>query len=972
LSTSQQVVVEIPTPFLTSKSLNVGAVPHTRALVYASPKAIVQAADPIEALIGLETLATMFKAATKMTIRSTKLPMLTRAEVEGPLQRLLERLSPEQVPRGLVAIDRVRALLRGSSGSGEVHLQARGQFDVIVAWDDLGLASRVLTAPRRTGPAPLWGSNSVGTDEAEEEEEEPEEEEEGEEEEAEEEEAAPDSAASARAGAAGAQSNAMSDMAAAQAAVEQGVAVATLPPTEQVTAAADIPLASLTTQDWQDIYNNNGLLRGKVVSAEGKSPAEYPIYVFKQGSALPQYVAQYDSSSMVETYASKSAAQSAADGYLGVTAQVSTPWVSADASYNGADTNDKVNKDNESTTVQSYNFPRCKVWVDSFVDLNPACSADLSAALGKPTAQAKCQALKAFFQKYGQLVPQFVTLGGKMYNLQTASSSSNNSANAKSSSYSANASAGSVAQAAGINASVGVSGGNKKSGAASGSSASAKNNWSTKGGNSLLSGNPTAWTPTVAYPKNWGIIQYDQVIDFTQSPLFPADARAQLDELMTTPEYAMVFGNGGSTDTTAGNAILGTVQISDQSGAYSLSVPHGCTPGTIAFFRTGSFTYNTTRTQSAQVSLKGAENIDQGLVKTRVFQFKVYPESTANGSAIESKKDKKLDKTYYEGLSSTWTLSPQGSYVMELWGPSKKQALAKGTYKGDELIGGLGGDKSFNLTNLTDGSVACSVTLGLARSTDMQTAYEAAKGLANVTLWNLALSDNAYTLESVDNPGLYLTAQQDSTANLVVQKLSSGKNLHSHWNIYASGTQWAFINRGSLLALSMGPDKVYVARAAKEDLADPNTMTPTDAQAQAEVEGYAAVGRAYNSYSPASDTLLNVAKDMQAEQTTPGDPEQLLYCPCCREGLFDTFGIGKIKVPSTVPVEAGKAFDASKCYVQSVDPLDRVYNPPVVSSKGLLISVKEGKAVSKDAGLTLACCYSPTATSSSGSGGIKK
>ena len=116
----------------------------------------------------------------------------------------------------------------------------------------------------------------------------------------------------------------------------------------------------------------------------------------------------------------------------------------------------------------------------------------------------------------------------------------------------------------------------------------------------------------VAYPENWGIIVYDEMIDFSASPLFPESARKQLNELMTTPEYTLVFGTGSSSpslaSSTAGDAILGIVQIPDSSGSNYLSIPHSSNPGAMAFFRNGCFTTNTNVPQpcTVQVSLHDA------------------------------------------------------------------------------------------------------------------------------------------------------------------------------------------------------------------------------------------------------------------------------------------------------------------------------------------------------------------------------
>ena len=191
-----------------------------------------------------------------------------------------------------------------------------------------------------------------------------------------------------------------------------------------------------------------------------------------------------------------------------------------------------------------------------------------------------------------QVVPSKVTLGGKMYNIQESATSASSRSSASNSSTSTSVGGGWGLVSAGAS----TDSGSTNSAAAADSDASSKASWNTIGGNSLLSGNVATWTPTVAYPENWGIITFDEMIDLTSSPLFPESARKKLNELMTTPEYAVVFGTGSSAgsmaSSSAGDALLGVVQIPDQSGRYYLSIPHSSEPGAVAFFREGCFTSN--------------------------------------------------------------------------------------------------------------------------------------------------------------------------------------------------------------------------------------------------------------------------------------------------------------------------------------------------------------------------------------------
>ena len=68
--------------------------------------------------------------------------------------------------------------------------------------------------------------------------------------------------------------------------------------------------------------------------------------------------------------------------------------------------------------------------------------------------------------------------------------------------------------------------------------------WGSIGGDSLQSANADKWVESVTDGDNWGIINYDKVVDITQSSLFPSSAKAALQALMATPEYREVFGPG--------------------------------------------------------------------------------------------------------------------------------------------------------------------------------------------------------------------------------------------------------------------------------------------------------------------------------------------------------------------------------------------------------------------------------------------
>jgi hypothetical protein len=737
---------------------------------------------------------------------------------------------------------------------------------------------------------------------------------------------------------------------ASEALVDNGVASATTAPFEAASAAANIPVTSLTTEQWQQVYQNNNLLRGKTITSAGKANSQYPAFVFKSGLEAPNYVTDWQSYQDSQSVSGMQAATESAEGYTSVSASVSSPWVSASADTAGSSSDADTGSSSSEYSVTSYNYPRTQIWVESFLALSPQCLADLNAALSQPTNAAKCKALVTFFQNYGQVMPSKVTLGGKMYNIAQAGTSASNSSSGSNKSTSASAGV----SYDGVGASAGVDTGSTNSSANSGSSANASNNWSTIGGNSLLSGNVTQWTPTVAYPENWGIIVYDEMIDFSASPLFPVSARKQLNELMTTPEYTLVFGTGSSSpslaSSTAGDAILGIVQIPDSSGSNYLSIPHSSNPGAMAFFRNGCFTTNTNVPQPCTVQMTGCLGIT-----VKKYFINIYPANNSS-DALMSPHEKNSTNASFSNLTISWDIDPTANYVFELWDYGGVNSVAaSSTYTGAQLLANLGSNYSYAMGS--DGNVNVLIN----RTAAAQAYYESQLAVANTTLWTVAAYSSGYSLESVDTPGLYLSA--GSNGHLTVQSMSASSNTNATWYIYKSGTQYAFVNLKTLQALTMGDDKVYVTQATTSQLANASTMTPTSTQAAAQVSGYVATTSTYNSYSPAATNLFTVETDMDKQTTQTGSPELVIYCPCCSTSPFDTFSIGTGSSPLTFQTDMWKTYNANQCYVESVDSNDLVFNTPTVSSGSISVSVQSGQTPPTNPGLVMGCCYTATPSS---------
>ena len=57
----------------------------------------------------------------------------------------------------------------------------------------------------------------------------------------------------------------------------------------------EVPIESLTTEQWQQVYLNNNLLRGKSITNTGKFTSQFPAFVFKSGANTPNYIVDLQS-----------------------------------------------------------------------------------------------------------------------------------------------------------------------------------------------------------------------------------------------------------------------------------------------------------------------------------------------------------------------------------------------------------------------------------------------------------------------------------------------------------------------------------------------------------------------------------------------------------------------------------------------------------------------------------------------------
>ena len=187
----------------------------------------------------------------------------------------------------------------------------------------------------------------------------------------------------------------------------------------------------------------------------------------------------------------------------------------------------------------------------------------------------------------------------------------------------------------------------------------------------------------------------------------------------------------------------------------------------------------------ASLQMTGCINIT-----VKKYFINIYPADNSS-DALMSPHEKKSSNASFSNLSISWNIDPTADYVFELWDYGGVNSVAaSSTYTGAQLLANLGSNYSYAMGS--DGNVNLLIT----RTAAAQAYYESQLTVANTTLWTVAAYGSGYSLESVDTPGLYLSAA--SNGHLTVQSMSASSNTNATWYIYKSGTQYAFVNLKTL------------------------------------------------------------------------------------------------------------------------------------------------------------------------------
>ncbi|KAI1443904.1 hypothetical protein F5Y02DRAFT_409289 [Annulohypoxylon stygium] len=291
--------------------------------------------------------------------------------------------------------------------------------------------------------------------------------------------------------------------------------------------------ADMTEKEWEVVVKNNILTHAYRIDTTARSTvvARRPLFKLKRRPAeifvvdddasavettIPEFQVFDDSSvSVVEitneaqqsasdnSFSSYSVKASASGGIFGYTAGASA-GVSGDHTEHSGSSSGKF----ESVMRVSYKFPRVIVYLDhESLEPTEECIKQFDVIAKQTDVSIRNGMIKAFKARYGEVFSTSVQLGGYLYSTKLTSAIAASSSSEKMDR---------LAVSAGVNFSTPyVSGsvstenshGSGQSREQSSSSKHESLTWTAKGGDTLLSSNPPAWSGTVGNIYNWRVIE---------------------------------------------------------------------------------------------------------------------------------------------------------------------------------------------------------------------------------------------------------------------------------------------------------------------------------------------------------------------------------------------------------------------------------------------------------------------------------
>lgn len=224
-----------------------------------------------------------------------------------------------------------------------------------------------------------------------------------------------------------------------------------------------------------------------------------------------------DSNIKIETISTEQQLASARQGFSSVDVQaaVATSAVSfaANASAGFATSTKTASADSTGTQTKqmhaTYQFPRVRLFLD---EESISLSDDCAEAIAQINTKRSYQALRDFYERYGQLFVTRVKLGGRLratrFLLDSEATSMHSTENAWKASLAASFST--VTTSGSANSE--VQGASSSEGKSASSSLNDSICWEAHGGDTTLGNNPSAWCSTVDAFWNWRIVEQEVVV----------------------------------------------------------------------------------------------------------------------------------------------------------------------------------------------------------------------------------------------------------------------------------------------------------------------------------------------------------------------------------------------------------------------------------------------------------------------------
>ncbi|CAF1440890.1 unnamed protein product, partial [Didymodactylos carnosus] len=288
-------------------------------------------------------------------------------------------------------------------------------------------------------------------------------------------------------------------------------------PEHKLTIPGTIPSHSKEIQNatqldinlWKQVFQNNDLCRGLLLSDLGPESSFEPILQFKN-DALPKF--KISDSSYIEAHLAytKRSNSYIRSKFAKFEPSLQCPFLSTSFKYDKEETEARTKEEKTIYTTCTFNFPRVIVKLDeSYLEPTEHFRHDVECLFSQPSNE-QLEALHRVFDKYGHVIASEITLGAQLYHTEIESTKSD----VDEESYKNSKSVGFKASLQNLNVGVGVSGGKGHGKRKNNNKLDQKSCivYEATGGDTTLSRDPGKWTETISNVLSWRVIKYNSVV----------------------------------------------------------------------------------------------------------------------------------------------------------------------------------------------------------------------------------------------------------------------------------------------------------------------------------------------------------------------------------------------------------------------------------------------------------------------------